>query len=279
MSPDARPHRLALDAAALAEKARRMRHHVIRMVAPIGEGYAGQGLGAADILAALYFHEMAFDPDNPSWEERDRFILSPAHYGVGLFAALAERGVLPVQELAQYGVDGSPMEIIASERLPGVEATCGSLGMGLSVGVGMALSLRRRGSQSRVHVLIGDGELQEGSTWEAAMSAAAFGLQNICAIVDVNDMQVDGATTSVLDMGDIAAKWRAFGWNTIVLDGHDMEALLTGFAAAREHRSGPTVLVAETHPGRGVSVLEGRKSHFAKLPPEVASQALAELEG
>jgi transketolase len=278
MNADSRPHRLALDATALAEKARRMRHHVIRMVAPIGEGYAGQGLGAADILAALYFHEMAYDPDNPSWEERDRFILSPAHYGVGLCAALAERGLLPVQELAQYGVDGSPMEIIASERLPGVEATCGSLGMGLSVGVGMALSLRRRGSASRVHVLIGDGELQEGSTWEAAMSAAAFGLSNICAIVDVNDMQVDGATTSVLNMGDIAAKWRAFGWNTVVLDGHDMQALLDGFAAAREHRSGPTVLVAETRPGRGVSVLEGRKSHFAKLPPEVASQALAELE-
>jgi transketolase len=271
MSPGAGPHRLGLDAAALADKARRLRRHVVRMVAPIGEGYAGQGLGAADILAALYFHEMAFDPDDPSWEGRDRFILSPAHYGVGLFAALAERGVLPVQELAQYGVDGSPMEIIASERLPGVEATCGSLGM--------ALSLRRRAGASRVYVLIGDGELQEGSTWEAAMSAAAFGLGNLCAVVDVNDMQVDGSTASVLDMGDIAAKWRAFGWNTIALDGHDLDALLAGFAQARAHRSGPTVLVAETRPGRGVSALEGHKSNFAKLPPEVASQALAELEG
>jgi transketolase len=279
MTAERRPHRLALDPAALAEKARRMRHHVIRMVAPIGEGYAGQGLGAADILAALYFHEMAFDPDNPTWEDRDRFILSPAHYGVGLFAALAERRLLPVQEIAQYGVDGSPMEIIASERLPGVEATCGSLGMGLSVGVGMALSLRRRGSPARIHVLIGDGEMQEGSTWEAAMSAASFRLPNLCAVVDVNDMQVDGATTSVMDMGDIAAKWRAFGWNTIELDGHDMKALVTAFDAARAHRSGPTVLVAKTQPGRGVSMLEGRKAHFAKLPPEVASAALAELEG
>ena len=272
-------HRLGLQGAALADKALRLRRHVVRMVAPIAEGYVGQGLGAADILAALYFNEMAFDPENPGWEGRDRFILSPAHYGVGLFAALAERGALPVQELAQYGVDGSPLEIIASERLPGVEATCGSLGMGLSVGVGMALTLRRRGSASRVYVLIGDGEMQEGETWEAVMSAAAFKLGNVCAIVDINDMQVDGSTKSVMDMGDIAAKWRAFGWNTITVDGHDLDALHAGFAAARTHVEGPTVLLADTIPGRGVTALEGRKSHFMKLPPDIAAQALAELEG
>jgi transketolase len=273
------PHRLGLQGAALADKALRIRRHVVRMVAPIAEGYVGQGLGAADILAALYFNEMAFDPENPAWEGRDRFILSPAHYGVGLFAALAERGALPVQELAQYGVDGSPLEIIASERLPGVEATCGSLGMGLSVGVGMALSLRRRSSASRIYVLIGDGEMQEGETWEAVMSAAAFKLGNVCAIVDINDMQVDGSTKSVLDMGDIAAKWRAFGWNTITVDGHDLDALLSALAAARAHVEGPTVLLADTLPGRGVTALEGRKAHFMKLPPDVAAQALVELEG
>jgi transketolase len=244
------PHRLGLQGAALADKALRIRRHVVRMVAPIAEGYVGQGLGAADILAALYFNEMAFDPENPAWEGRDRFILSPAHYGVGLFAALAERGALPVQELAQYGVDGSPLEIIASERLPGVEATCGSLGMGLSVGVGMALSLRRRSSASRIYVLIGDGEMQD-----------------------------DGSTKSVLDMGDIAAKWRAFGWNTITVDGHDLDALLSALAAARAHVEGPTVLLADTLPGRGVTALEGRKAHFMKLPPDVAAQALVELEG
>jgi transketolase len=272
-------HRLGLTGAALADKALRLRRHVVRMVAPIGEGYVGQGLGAADIMAALYFNEMAYDPEKPDWDGRDRFLLSPAHYGVVLFAALAERGALPVQELAQYGVDGSPLEIIASERLPGVEATLGSLGMGLSVGVGMALSLRRRGSASRVYVLIGDGELQEGETWEAAMSAAAFRLGNVCAVVDVNDMQVDGATTAVLNMGDLAAKWHAFGWNVIELDGHDHDALLAALAEARRHAEGPTVLLARTQPGRGVTALEGRKAHFAKLPPDVAAQALAELEG
>jgi transketolase len=272
-------HRLGLTGADLADKALRLRRHVVRMVAPIGEGYVGQGLGAADLMAALYFHEMAYDPDDPQWEGRDRFLLSPAHYGVVLFAALAERGALPVQELAQYGVDGNPLEIIASERLPGVEATLGSLGMGLSVGVGMALSLRRRGSASRVYVLIGDGEMQEGETWEAVMSAAAFGLGNVCAIVDVNDMQVDGATTSVLNMGDIAAKWRAFGWDVIELDGHDLPAITAALASARATPDRPTVLLATTRPGRGVSALEGRKAHFAKLPPPVAAQALAELEG
>lgn len=271
-------HRLALTGAALAEKALRLRRHVVRMVAPIGEGYVGQGLGAADIMAALYFNEMAYDPDDPKWEGRDRFLLSPAHYGVVLFAALAERGAFPVQELSQYGVDGNAMEIIASERLPGVEATLGSLGMGLSVGVGMALSLRRRGSASRVYVLLGDGELQEGETWEAVMSAAGFGLGNLCAVVDVNDMQVDGATTAVMNMGDIAAKWRAFGWHVIEVDGHDLDALLAAFAEARK-RQGPTVLLATTLPGRGVAALEGRKAHFAKLPPDIAAQALAELEG
>ena len=279
MGQDTPAHRLGLDGAALAEKARRLRRHVVRMVAPIGEGYVGQGLGAADILAALYFHEMAFDPDDPAWEGRDRCLLSPAHYGVVLYAALAERGALPVQELAQYGVDGSPLEIIASERLPGVEATLGSLGMGLSVGVGMGLSLRRRGSASRVYVVIGDGELQEGETWEAAMSAAAFGLGSLCAIVDVNDMQVDGATRSVLDMGDLAAKWRAFGWQVIELDGHDLAALTGAFAQARATPDRPTVLLATTQPGRGVAALEGRKAHFAKLPPDLAAQALVELEG
>lgn len=271
-------HRLGLTGAELAEKALRLRRHVVRMVAPIGEGYVGQGLGAADIMAALYFHEMAYDPENPHWDGRDRFLLSPAHYGVILFAALAERGALPVQELAQYGVDGSPLEIIASERLPGVEATLGSLGMGLSVGIGMALSLRRRGSSSRVYVVIGDGELQEGETWEAVMSAAAFKLGNVCAIVDVNDMQVDGATTAVLNMGDIAAKWRAFGWNVIELDGHDLEAITSALATARATADAPTVLLAKTLPGRGVSALEGRKAHFAKLPPPIAAQAMAELE-
>jgi transketolase len=271
-------HRLGLTGAALAEKARRLRRHAVRMVAPIGEGYVGQGLGAADIMAALFFHDMAFDPDNPAWEGRDRFLLSPAHYGVALFAALAERGALPVQELAQYGVDGSPLEIIASERLPGVEATLGSLGMGLSVGVGMGLSLRRRGSTSRVYVFIGDGEMQEGETWEAVMSAASFKLANVCAIVDINDMQVDGATTSVMDMGDIGAKWRAFGWNVIELDGHDLDALCAALAAARAHPDAPTVLLACTLPGRGVSALEGRKAHFAKIPPDVAAAAMAELE-
>lgn len=272
------PRGLALPAAEIEAKARRLRCHVVRMVAPLGEGYAGQGLGSADILAALYFHEMAYRPDDLAWPDRDQFLLSPAHYGVGLFAALAESGCMAMELMDDYGRDGSPMEIIASERLPGVEATCGSLGMGLSVALGKALTLRRRGQPSRVYVVIGDGELQEGQTWEAAMAAASFGLSNVCAVVDVNNMQVDGRTDRIIDMGDIAAKWAAFGWHVVSIDGNAVPQVLDALDTARQVKDRPTAIVATTVPGHGVSFLAGTYSHFLKLPPEVAARALAELE-
>jgi transketolase len=272
------PRGLALPANEVEAKARRLRQHVVRMVAPLREGYAGQGLGCADILAALYFHEMAYRPDDLAWPDRDQFLLSPAHYGVGLFAALAESGCMTMAQMDDYGRDGSPMEIIASERLPGVEATCGSLGMGLSVAVGKALTLRRHRRPSRVYVVIGDGELQEGQTWEAAMAAASFRLGNVCAIVDVNNMQVDGRTDRVIDMGDIAAKWAAFGWRVVTIDGNVVPQILDALEAARQEHDRPTAIIATTVPGHGVSFLAGTYSHFLKLPPEAAARALAELE-
>jgi transketolase len=220
---------------------------------------------------------MAYRPQDLNWAERDQFILSPAHYGVGLFAALAESGCMPAATMDEYGRDGSPMEIIASERLAGVEATCGSLGMGLSVALGKALALRRRRYPSRVYVVIGDGELQEGQTWEAAMAVSSFGLSNVCAITDVNNMQVDGRTDSVIDMGDIAAKWRAFGWNTLCIDGNSMPQILAALHEARQETTRPTAIVATTVPGHGVSFLAGTYSHFLKLPPEAAERACAEL--
>ncbi len=262
----------------IAARANRIRQHVIRMVSPLGEGYAGQGLGSADILATLYFSELRGDAEHPDWPERDRFILSPAHYAVGLYAVLAERGVLPLQDLAHYGQDGDAMEIIASERLTGIEGTCGSLAQATSVGIGQCLALRRRGSEARTYVMLGDGEQQEGQTWEAAMAAGAYGLDNLCVIVDVNGMQVDGAVDSVMPLGDLTAKWRAFGWHVCEVDGHDIGALKQAFAEARDTKGKPSAIMARTIVSKGVSFLEGEKTHFVKLPPDVAGRALAELE-
>ncbi len=264
-------------AAEIASRARAIRQHVVRMVGALGEGYVAQGLGAAGLLATLYFSELRLDPADPRWPDRDRCVYSAAHNSAGLYAALAERGVVPVAELAEYGRDGSSLEIIAPEEVPGVEGTFGSLGQGLSVGVGLALSGRRQGRSYRVYVVLGDGELQEGQTWEAAMAAASYELDSLCAIVDLNGMQVEGAIDRVLRMGAIGEKWAAFGWAVQEVDGHDVPALLEAFARARATRGRPSVLIARTVPGRDVSFLEGRLQHYAKLPPEAAAEALREL--
>jgi transketolase len=262
---------------AVAGRAARIRGHIIRTVAGAGEGYLMQGLGAADILAALYFSELRLDPARPDHPDRDRCLLSTAHNSVGLYSALAERGYFPAGDLAGYGRDGSPLEIISSEHVPGVEGTFGSLGQGLSVATGLALSARRRGRGWRVYTVLGDGEMQEGQTWEAAMAAAAYRLGNLCLIIDLNGMQVEGATSDVLPMGAIAAKWRAFGWAVQEVDGHDVRALLGALDRARATPGLPSVIVATTCPGHPVSFLRGRLEHYAKLTAAEAEVALAEL--
>jgi len=273
--PSARPR---TDGAALASFALALRRHVVRMVGRMGQGYVQQGLGAAEIFATLFGAELSLDPTRPDWAERDRFLLSTAHNSAVFHAALAERGLIDRAALATYCVDGSTLEINVSERLgPVVEATLGSLGQGLSVGLGMAVAARRRGSGSRVYVVLGDGELQEGQTWEAAMAAASLGLANLCLIVDCNDMQVEGCTDRVLRMEPIAAKWRAFGWHAIEVDGHDVDALLAAYAEARAERAKPTVILARTTVGKGVDFLEGTYGHNMKLSAADAEAALRKL--
>ena len=197
-----------------------------------------------------------------------------------MYATLAERGVVSDAALATYGQDGSAFEIISAEEVPGVEATFGSLGQALSVGVGLALSARRQGRDARLtYVLLGDAEQQEGQVWEAAMAAEQLRLANLCLIVDLNGMQVEGATRDVLDMGEIAAKWRAFGSMTVEIDGHDPTAILAALDGARAHAEGPSAIVARTIPGRGVASLEGRLQHYAKVSAEQARAGLAELRG
>ena len=272
------PHVHDLDE--LREIAQELRRQVIRMVARTGQGYVQQGLGAADLFAALYFSELRLDPADPTGPDRDRFLLSTANNTAIFYATLAARGCIPDSLLATYTQDGSALEINASERLgPVVEATCGSLGQGLSVAVGMALSARRRERDCRVYVILGDGEMQEGQVWEAAMAAGSHKLSNLCLILDYNKMQVAGHVDNVVDMNPIAEKWTSFGFRVDAIDGNDMAAISAALGRARGYEKGPTCIIAETLVGKGAPSLEGVLGHTMRLPPELARRALAELSG
>lgn len=278
-APNERAAPRTRDLAALQRTARELRRQVIRMVAPTGQGYVQQGLGAADLFAALYFAELRLDPNDAHWPERDRFLLSTAHNTAIFYATLAERGLIDPALLPNYCHDGSALEINASERVgPMVEATCGSLGQGLSVGVGMALAARRHARDSRVYVLLGDGELQEGQVWEAALAAGSFGLSNLCLVIDYNAMQVEGHVDEVLAMQPVADKWQAFNWHVQTIDGNDMPAVLAALDRARACTDRPSCIVANTLAGKGAPCLEGVLGHTMKLPPEMATRALAELD-
>ena len=271
-------HRPSTPIPRLEQHARSIRQQVIRMIAPLGQGYVQQGLGAAELFTTLYFSELRLSVDDAHHPERDRCILSTAHNSAVFHATLAERGLIPTERLKEYCQDGAALEINVSERLgPLVEATCGSLGQGLSVGLGMALSGKRRGHSYRVYVILGDGEMQEGQVWEAALAAGSMRVDNLCVVLDANRMQVEGDTDYVLRMAPVADKWRAFGFHVCECDGNDIAGLLHALTLARQTAGSPTVIVAHTLPGKGVSFLEGKLSHHMKLPPEQAQAALREL--
>lgn len=252
---------------ATEEAAHRIRHNSLRMGEVQGQGYIGQALGVADVLAVLYGDQLRFRPQDPHWDGRDRFLLSIGHYAIALYAALAEAGIIPLDELDTYGSDDSrlPMSGMASYT-PGMEISGGSLGHGLGIGVGMALGLRHQGNDAQVVNLLSDGELDEGSTWEAAMAAAHHGLDRLVAVVDVNGLQADGPTATVLRLDPLEAKWEAFGWQTRRVDGHDVPALLAAFDEAMTPGGQPSVVLCDTRPGRGVPFMEKReKAHFIKV--------------
>ena len=243
----------------------RMRHHALNMGEAQGQGYVGQALGAADMLAAVYVDQLNYRADDPHWAERDRFLLSTGHYAIGLYAALAEAGIISVEELDTYGSDESrlPMSGMASYT-PGMEISGGSLGHGLTVAVGMALGLRHQGSSARVINFLSDGELDEGSTWEAAMGASHHGLGNLIAMVDINALQADGPTVGVLRTEPVADKWAACGWQVERVDGNDVEQLLRAFDSVSTEK--PSVILCDTRIGRGVPLLENReKAHFMRI--------------
>jgi len=267
--------------ATLREKAKFCRQETIRLIAIAKSGHYGSVFSAAEILAALYYHVLRYDPRNPGWPDRDRFILSKGHAAVGLYPLLADVGFFEPALLDTYTRLGSPFgDHPDMRKIPGIDFSSGSLGHGLSVGVGMALAGRATGRDYRVYVLLGDGELDEGQVWEAAMSAAHFELGNLIAIVDRNRVSVDGETAEVMEIEPLRDKWAAFGWRVQEVDGHDLDALLERFAAlpapAAEQ---PTVIVAHTVAGKGVSFMEDKfEWHLGNLAAEDQAQALAELE-
>jgi transketolase len=251
----------------IRQAAYRIRRNALDMGEVQGQGYIGQALGVADILAVVYTDQLRYRPEDPHWPDRDRFLLSIGHYAIALYAALAEAGTIPVEELQTYGSDDSrlPMSGMASYT-PGMEISGGSLGHGLGVATGMALGLRHLGNPARVFNLLSDGELDEGSTWEAAMACAHHGLDNVTAIVDVNALQADGPTAGVLRTEPVTDKWQAFGWHALRVDGNDVPALIAAFDELREHRGSPSVLICDTRIGSGVPLLESReKAHFMRV--------------
>ena len=261
----------------LRERARRIRRHALRMGEVQGQGYIAQALGVADVLSVSYFHALTYRPEEPEWEGRDRFCLSIGHYAIALYAALIEAGIIPEDEIESYGGDDSrlPMSGMAAYT-PGMEITGGSLGHGLGISVGMALGLKRKASKNFVYNLFSDGELDEGSTWEAAMSAGSFGLDNLIGIVDVNNMQADGPSTQQLNFEPLKPKFEAFNWFAQRVDGNDIDALVAAFDKARNHpEKKPRVIICDTKMGRGVPFLEAReRNHFLRVEADEWQKAL-----
>ena len=267
----------------LERRANDMRADIVRMIAEAGSGHPGGSLSCADILAALYFGGvLEHDPENPEWEGRDRFILAKGHAAPALYAALAQAGYIPREELATLRKLGSRLQGHPdSNQVPGVEVSTGSLGQGLSIAAGAAAGLRLDGRNQVVFALLGDGECQEGQVWEAAMFAAHRKLDNLVAIVDRNGLQIDGRTCDVCDPGDLGSKFAAFGWDVDEVDGHDLDALVAVLGAAKAGRDGrPHAVIARTVKGKGVPFMENEAGWHGKAPnAEQAAEALAALEG
>jgi transketolase len=264
----------------LSERAYRIRRNALQMAKVQGQGYIGQALGVADILAVVYFHALRYRPAEPKWEGRDRFLLSAGHYAIALYSVLIEAGVLPQEELETYGCDDSRLPMSGRPSYtPGMEITGGSLGHGLGIAVGMCLGLKRKSLASFVYNLLSDGELNEGLTWEAALSARHWKLNNLIAIVDINNQQADGPCSSILGFEPLTDKWEAFGWYVQRVDGNEIQALVTAFDNARKLTDAqPRVILCDTQMCKGVPFLEGReKSHFIRVEADEWQLALDTL--
>ncbi|MEE8620068.1 MAG: transketolase [Dehalococcoidia bacterium] len=273
-------NRFNLSIAEVKEMAKKLRRHVITMIATAGSGHPGGSLSAADIVTALYFKILHHNPENPHWPDRDRFILSKGHAAPILYAALAETGYFPLAELSTLRrLDSRLQGHPDSNFTPGVEMSAGSLGMGLSFAIGVALAARLDSKGYRTYVLLSDGECEEGQTWEAALSAAHFKVDNLTTIVDYNGIQLSGRTCDIMNLEPFIRKWQAFGWHTIDIDGHDLNQILSACQEAEKMRGKPTVIIARTIKGKGVSFMENNVAFHGKAPTwEEAERALKELD-
>ena len=267
--------------AELSEVAMDLRRTVVEMIHRAASGHPGGSLSAAEIIAALYFHQLRIDPARPDWPERDRFILSKGHAAPLLYATLARRGFFPVEELATLRQLGSRLQGHPDRlKTPGVEMTAGFLGHGISIGVGLALAARLNGMDYRTYVLVGDGEIQAGVIWEGAMEAAKYRLSSLTAILDYNDVQLDGPVHEIMPIAPVVDKWRAFNWAVIETNGHNMRQVLEALDEATDIHDRPTIIVAHTTKGKGVSFMENQSRWHGRAPnDEEYAQALAELKG
>ena len=269
-----------MEACELQKIANRLRLHVIEMTTAANSGHPGGSLSAAEIITALYFRVMRHDPKNPQWEDRDRFVLSKGHVAPVLYAALAESGYFPVDELKTLRQIGSRLQgHPVRGKVPGVEMSTGSLGQGLSMSCGIALAGKMDGRDYLTYCLLGDGEMQSGQNWEAAMFASKYKLDNLIAIVDRNRLQICGNTEDVMAIEPLAEKWISFGWNVIETDGHDINRILAAFEQAKEIHDGPTVIIFYTVKGKGVSFMENNAGFHGKAcNKDEYAKAVAELK-
>lgn len=263
----------------LEERAKKIRRLIIQMLAKAGSGHPGGSLSATDLVTALFFSVLRHNPKEPSWPERDRFHMSKGHCCPLWYAVLANSGYFSEDKLYTLRQLGSVLQGHPDRRTPGIEVASGSLGQGLSVGLGMSLAAKIDKKGYRVYVLLGDGEIQEGNVWEAAMASSHYKCDNLCAMLDYNGFQIDGRTKDIMNLEPIEDKWKAFGWHTIDIDGHNMKQILSAYSEAETIKGKPSIIIAHTIKGKGVSFMENTVDFHGRAPTkEEAEKALKELE-
>lgn len=266
---------------ALEEKCKEIRKDILVMLKEAKSGHSGGSLSSVEIMVALYFYAMKHNPQNPTWENRDYFLLSKGHVCPTLYAVMAHSGYFPVEELKTLRKFGSRLQGHPHRlKLPGLETSSGSLGQGLSIANGLALAMKLNKKSNRIYCLMGDGEIQEGQVWEAAMTAAHYGLDNVCAIVDYNNLEIDGYVEDVMGIHPVDEKWKSFNWHVHECDGNDIKDLMKAFNHAAQMKRKPSVIIAHTTKGRGVSFMENIDLWHGKTPSaEQLDQAISQLEG